>query len=295
MGMDADLQALLLRSQRNEITEFHIYSRLAKSIQNPNNRKVMEHLAADEQRHYQFLRRHTGKEVAPDHFRIWWFVFLARFFGLSFATRLLEKGEHGSQKNYEFVARFLPDAAAFIKDEQLHEEKIMAMIKEERLEYASAVVLGLNDALVELTGALTGLTFALQNGTVIAVIGLITGIAAACSMAASGYLSFKEESESNGNNGRNPVKSAVYTGVAYILTVLLLVLPYFVFSNVFVSLLVMLALSLLIVLSYTYYISVAKNLSFRRRFLEMAALSFSVVIISFLAGLLLKTVFNVSA
>ena len=50
------------------------------------------------------------------------------------------------------------------------------------------MVLGLNDALVELTGTLAGLTFALANARLVALAGIITGIAATLSMAASNYL-----------------------------------------------------------------------------------------------------------
>ena len=55
------------------------------------------------------------------------------------------------------------------------------------------MVLGLNDALVEFTGALAGYTFALQNTLLVAMTGLITGVAASLSMATSEYLSTKSE------------------------------------------------------------------------------------------------------
>ena len=50
---------------------------------------------------------------------------------------------------------------------------------------SALMVLGLNDALVELTGTIAGLTFVLTNTTLIAMAGIITGIAATLSMAAS--------------------------------------------------------------------------------------------------------------
>ena len=92
-------------------------------------------------------------------------------------------------------------------------------INEERLNYTGSIVLGLNDALVELTGTLAGLTFALQNTKLTALAGLITGIAASFSMAASEYLSQRSEGESE-----RASTSALYTGVAYICTVALLIL-----------------------------------------------------------------------
>ena len=88
--------------------------------------------------------------------------------------------------------------------------------------YLGSIVLGLNDALVELTGVLAGLTLALQNSRIIVVSGLIIGLAASLSMAASEYLSTKAEA-----NGRSPGVSAFYTGIAYLITVLFLIFPSF--------------------------------------------------------------------
>lgn len=69
-----------------------------------------------------------------------------------------------------------------------------------RLSYMSSVVLGLNDALVEFTGALAGFTLALNEPRLVALTGSITGVAAALSMAASEYLSTK--SDATGRNIR---------------------------------------------------------------------------------------------
>ena len=151
-----------------------------------------------------------------------------------------------------------------------------------------SIVLGLNDALVELTGALAGLTFALQNTRVIALAGLITGIAASFSMAASEYLSLKSEGQ-----GERALKASVYTGLAYIFTVIFLILPYLLISNYFICLAVTLAIALLIILFFNYYISIAKDYSFKKRFLEMALLSFGVAAVTFTIGFLIRGFFNI--
>src|SRR3989304_527579 len=94
-------------------------------------------------------------------------------------------GGEAEQGNYAAVAQEIAAAATYQEEENLHEEKLIDMLDEERLQYAGSVVLGLNDALVELTGALAGLTLALQNVKLIALSGLIPGIAASMSMAES--------------------------------------------------------------------------------------------------------------
>ena len=147
-------------------------------------------------------------------------------------------------------------------------------------------MLGLNDALVELTGALAGYTLALQNTRLIAVVGLITGIAAAMSMAASQYLAVKTE-----NHGHKPGRSALYTGTAYLVTVLLLIAPFFIFTNHFLCLGFTVAIALLIIAGFNYYIARANKLSFFARFLEMAGISLGVALVSFVIGYLIRNGF----
>ena len=154
-----------------------------------------------------------------------------------------------------------------------------------------SVVLGLNDALVEFTGALAGFTLALSDSKLIALTGSITGIAAALSMASSEYLSTKSE----GGDGKRPVKASIYTGIAYIFTVIALVAPFIFISNVLVALGVMLVSALLIIALFNYYYSVARSESFRKRFTEMAVLSFSVAALSFLIGYALKVFTGIEA
>ena len=216
----------------------------------------------------------------------WWYIFVSRLFGLSFGLKLMEKGEALISEAYGRLKDKFPEAGFMMADEQKHEKELLDILREERVEYAGSMVLGLNDALVELTGALTGLTFALQNGKIIAITGLITGIAASMSMAASSYLSSKEEVHQNEN--KNPIKSAFYTGIAYIITVGLLVLPYFAFKNLYLALGTMLTISILIIFGYTFYITTAKSLKFWRRFSEMAIISLTVAIISFGVGWFLR-------
>lgn len=273
----------VLGFQRTEITEYHIYSRLAKKVNSPENAQIMERIAKDELRHYNEWKKHSGQDIQPDWLKVWWYYLISRIFGYTFGIKLMEQGEEEAQKNYSEVASFIPDAERLQHEEDEHEERLIAMLSEERLEYAGSVVLGLNDALVELTGALAGLTLALQNTKLIALSGLITGIAAAMSMAASEYLSTRSE-----NTDKHPVRAAVYTGIAYIGTVFLLILPYLLFENYFFDLAWSLVTAVIIIAVFNYYISVAKGEPFRERFLEMAGLSFGVAVFSFIIGYFIR-------
>lgn len=273
-----------IRFQRNEYTESIVYDRLASIEKNTSNSKVLRLISAEEKAHYYTLKKYTNTDVKPNRWRIAKYYWLARILGITFAIKLMESNENSAHQNY---ARYTEceDLQRLSREEEIHEEKLIGLINEERLEYMGSVVLGLNDALVEFTGALAGFTLALSDHKLIALTGSITGIAAALSMASSEYLSTKSE----GDKSKHPAKAAIYTGIAYIITVVALVAPFILISNVLIALGVMLAMALIIIALFNYYYSVARGESFRKRFMEMAVLSFSVAGISFLIGYALKT------
>ena len=279
-----DLMKKVLQFQQDEVNSFAIYSRLADSLPDRANAAIMKRIAGEELKHATRWEGVTGKALKPSRFKVSFFFFLARFLGLTFAVKKLENGESEAQGGYAVVLKEFPDVKEIIDEENRHEDELIAMIDEERLRYAGSVVLGLNDALVELTGALAGFTFAFQNTRLIAMTGLITGISAAFSMASSEYLSQRSE----GDGSVSPTKSATYTGIAYILTVFFLVLPFFLTTNFILAMGATLAVVVLIILGFNYYLCTARDLPFRRHFLEMLVVSLSVTLISFGVGIVVK-------
>jgi VIT1/CCC1 family predicted Fe2+/Mn2+ transporter len=283
MELTPAVRSRILAFQRQEITEYHIYRNIARTVRDPQNRRVLEQIAEDERRHAGDWKRYTGVDSVPDRPAVWKYSLLSRILGFTFAVKLMESGEEQAQKNYAELRPAVPDIDSWIRDEDKHEHELMEMLDEERLQYVGSVVLGLNDALVELTGALAGYTLALQNTKLIALTGLITGIAAALSMAASEYLSTRAE-----KSAKHPVRAAVYTGIAYILTVALLIAPYLLIGNYFLDLAITLICAVLVIAAFNYYISVARGESFRARFFEMAGISLGVAGLSFLLGFLIR-------
>ncbi|MBU4225157.1 MAG: rubrerythrin family protein, partial [Chloroflexi bacterium] len=97
------------------------------------------------------------------------------------------------------------------------------------------------------------------------------------------YLSTRSE-----KTDKHPVLAAVYTGIAYIITVALLILPYLLLDNYILCLVISLTTGVIIIAVFNYYISVAKGESFKRRFIEMAGLSLSVALFSFIIGYFIR-------
>jgi VIT1/CCC1 family predicted Fe2+/Mn2+ transporter len=287
-ALSQEIKNNVLTYQENEITEHHIYRKLADAIDSPENRRVLNDIAEDELRHYHDWRAYTQQDVEPDRWRIWKYYLISRILGFTFGIKLMERGEKDAQENYAAVEHVIEEAASIAQEENEHEEALIAMLDEERLRYTGSIVLGLNDALVELTGALAGLTLALQNTELIALSGSITGIAAALSMGASEYLSTRAEETS-----KHPVQASIYTGGAYMMTVVLLILPYLLLDNYYVCLACALLGAVTIIGFFNYYVSVANDEPFRERFLEMTGISFGVALLSFLIGFIIRSALGV--
>ena len=286
--MREETLAIVRRMQDNEATDQRVYAALAKQASLQKNSEILEKMSHDEGLHCAVWGRYTGIEDKADMFRVWLFVVLGKIFGLVFVINLMEGGEDDSAENYRKLMEELPEARSIMEDETRHEAQLAAMIHEEKLSYISSMVLGLNDALVELTGALAGFTLALNDNRMVGMAGFITGVAATLSMAASEYLSKKADTSE-----KHPLKAAVYTGVAYMITVAFLLLPYIVFESPLVALGFCLFDAALIILGFTYFVSVVRKESFVRGFTEMITISFSVAGISFLIGWAARSWLNI--
>ena len=276
--------AIIKKMQQSELTESVIYQEIAKFAKGDENKQTLQRLAREEHAHYEIWKKYTGIEMKPEKLKVLKYKTIARILGFTFAIKLMEKGEGNAQAEYEQLATDVPESITIRKQEEEHEESLLGMLDEEVLQYVGSMVLGLNDALVELTGSLAGFTFAMQNTRLIALSGLIIGISATFSMASSEFLAARSE-------GRDDAfKSCTYTGIAYLITVILLILPYLIFSNeqFLLALICMLIIVVLIIAGFTYYTSVAQDQPFKSRFFEMAIISISVAVVSFFVGVLAK-------
>ena len=281
--------SIIKKMQQNELTESVIYEEIAKFAKGYENKETLRRLAREEKAHYEIWKTYTGIEMKPQKAKVFKYKMLARILGFTFAVKLMEKGEENAQEEYDLLAKEVEESIMIRQQEEEHEEALLEMLDEEILQYVGSMVLGLNDALVELTGSLAGFTLAMQNTRLIALSGLILGISATFSMASSEFLSAKSEGRSDA------LKSCTYTGIAYLVTVVLLILPYLILGNsqYMIALGLMLVIVILIIAGFTYYTSVAQDLPFKSRFLEMATISISVAVLSFVVGKIAKILLGV--
>jgi VIT1/CCC1 family predicted Fe2+/Mn2+ transporter len=284
-----EVMAQVLKSQRDEALGSAAYAYMAAHERDEANARTLSQMSADELTHEQVWAQVSGQEVRVPRGKLLAVKAMTRVLGFTFTLKRLENDEQLAQDGYRRLQAELPQAARMLDEERAHEERLEGMLDEERLHYVGSMVLGLNDALVELTGAIAGVTFSLANARLVALTGIITGIAATLSMAASNYLAEQAEGHDDA------LKSSVYTGAAYLVTVALLVTPYLLFPEDMyaAAFAVMLCIVVIVIAAFNYYLSVATDQPFGSRFVQMTAISLGVAAISFAIGLAAKALLGI--
>ena len=280
---------LLTSFQKDELTSALLYRKIAKRVKDKNNKNILLRISTEEQAHAHIWQQYTKKELKPNFSKVLFFQLVSFFLGYTFVIKILETHEYKGIQALQEIKENFPEVEYIISQEEAHETELINMLNEERLNYIGAMVLGLNDALVELTGCIAGLTFVLMNTKLIALAGIITGVAATLSMATSNYLAEK----ANGN--KKALVASFYTGIAYLITVIFLTLPYLVFSEhlFLTALIAMIGIVIFLIFIFSAYISIVKSEKIAPRFYEMAGISLSVALISFLIGLGAKMFFGI--
>lgn len=282
----------LIKFQRMEITERFLYLTVAKKARRKKeNRDMILGIAEEELKHYNIWKKYSRQDVAPNYFAVFFGSLFTFVVGYVFMLKWMEKRADAlfTEKNLALLAPVIPEVELVImQDEHRHESEILSLVDREALRFVGSIVLGLNDALVEMIGGLAGFTFAYQDAKLIATTGFITGVAASLSMAASEYLSLKSE-------GRpDAITASVFTGAAYIIVVLLLIAPYILMPHqIYLALSMVVCIVLLIILMFNYYMAVVQSTPLWPRFLEMAVISLGVAGISFIIGILAKILWHI--
>lgn len=287
---------------RDELLDHLAYGALARRQRDAANKSLLHGFADQERVHSEFWARLAGDRLADvkvPRARLFGLLLLSRLLGFAFAIRQLERGEEETVARYEKMlsAGVLDEGAAarlreILEEERSHERAVESRLSDERVAYLGSAVLGLNDALIELTGGLTGLVSSIGDPLVIGFSGLVVGLAASMSMAASNFLSVGFSGNAEGDRPR-PMKAALYTGVAYLIVVLVLVAPFFVAERR-IALAAMWTVAVAIIAGFSYYSSVVLEASFRRLFLQMLLLGLGIAVITFAIGRTISGIFGIS-
>ena len=292
-SVDAELYKVARVRMSHEYTDSALYERLSRTV-DPGSpfRDVLLQLSATENGHYEFWGKYVpGAKPRLNRLKLYWILFLRHVLGLTFASRYLDRHEASVVKEYQALAELIPpgDKTAFeamVADEREHENEFAQKIESSAIRYISFVVLGLADALVEITGIHAGSLGIYQQTRVAGLAGIVAGAAASLAMASAAYAQAKQ-----GFKGSAKL-SAVYTGVSYFVTAIILATPYFVFEGQLLALTTSMILAVVIVTLITYYSTVISAKPFLRDFLEITLIMFGVTAALYLFGYFIHVTTN---
>ncbi len=269
----------------DEITDHQVYQYLSNIEGNESIRRILEKLASDEKRHYEFWKKLLGRECKPRRIAGALYRYIYRVLGPVFALNLLERGEEERIEEYrEFLKKLEGEAErkeleAIIHDEVEHEHKLVESIEDVRVKYMGYIALGLADAIVEVTGVHAGFLGATASTLAAGVAGLVVGFSAALSMAGAAYLQAKHS-----RGEESPLFSALITGVSYIFTVALLAVPYFVYRDMVIAFTASLLVAILLTAFFTYYSTIVQKQRFLKELVTSVVLLLGTALGAYIFG-----------
>jgi vacuolar iron transporter family protein len=284
---------LAAQSAKDEYTDGRVYQMLSRHEKNQSFKKALEDLARGEQSHYEFWKAYTPEiAIKVNRLKIYFTLLLRLTLGLTFTMKFLERHEDALHERYRQMMRSIPPAdkarfEAMMEEEEHQETLLMGEIHEGRVKYMSFIVLGLADAVVEISGIHAG-SLGIYNKTELAgLAGVVAGMAASIAMASAAYAQAKQGFEGSAK------WSAIYTGVSYMITAVLLALPYFLTGSMIFALGVSLVVGVALVAAMTYYDTVISARKFKRQFGEIAGIILAASLALYLAGTLIRQLLGI--
>jgi VIT1/CCC1 family predicted Fe2+/Mn2+ transporter len=204
----------------------------------------------------------------------------------------LERHEGKLHQRYKKLAEYIPPAdmarfQAMMDSEEKQEDLLIGQIKENRVKYMSFIVLGLADAVVEISGIHAGSLGIYGRTELAGLAGIIAGLAASIAMASAAYAQAKQGFEGSAK------WSAIYTGVSYMITAVLLALPYFLTPNMAGALGTSLVIGVVLVAAMTFYDTVISGRRFMRQFAEISGIILAASLALFIIGTVVGQVLGI--
>ncbi|TMI19814.1 rubrerythrin family protein [Candidatus Bathyarchaeota archaeon] len=277
--LSLDLVKLAAKSARDEYTDGAVYQMLSRHEKNQSFKKALEDLARGEQSHYEFWKAYTPDTVVHvNQLKVYFTLLLRLTLGLTFTMKFLERHEDALHERYREMVKSIPPA---------DKARFEAMMEEEE-HHMSFIVLGLADAVVEISGIHAG-SLGIYNRTELAgIAGVVAGMAASIAMASAAYAQAKQGFEGSAK------WSAIYTGVSYMFTAIFLALPYFLTSSMLTALGISLIVGVALVAMMTYYDTVISARKFKRQFAEIAGIILAASLALYIAGILIRQFLGIS-
>lgn len=236
----------------DELFDLSLYETLRK-VATGKLRGMLDELIEVETKHFAFWQRFFGIEVTTldlgRRAKLWVLAGMCRLFGPWAVQLVLEAIEVYGVRKYLTVWETykggpLGDAVrGILEDEFRHEDQVVTGLGEPTIHPAQIrnILLGLNDGLVEILGAVSGFFGAFGDAVTVLVAASTVSVAGAISMGAGAYVASSSEDEVRktelgkkrflgegspaGETAGRPLGAALLVGLSYLAGALVPVLP----------------------------------------------------------------------
>ncbi|MCS7137441.1 MAG: VIT1/CCC1 family protein [Candidatus Caldarchaeum sp.] len=289
--MDADYREFI----DNEYKDHKVYSMLAQIEKNGDRKQLLQKLADIERSHSEFWWKYAPEHrprISGLYLRL--LAMIRVFFGVTFVVKMLENHEKKTMQKYLQMIQLLdqdnPERHSierFIKEESELETSLVSSIDEAIVRYIGFVMLGLADAIIEVTGVQAGFLGVTNSALVAGLAGLIVGTAASISMGAAAFLQARQTPK------EKAIVPGMLTGIIYFITVLFIASPYFLASDLTMAFGVSITISAVLVALFSFFVSIVQNRSFRKEFFINITLLASVILVTYTIGNMLGAYFGI--
>jgi len=187
MGMDeAKMIAEAMKFYNNEVNDAAIYNTLMKMEKDPTFREKLEHISKMESGHAGFwLSFLENRGFSPKKKKRAAFMGAVKLLKRIFGSTLIVQEEQSQLRK-------------IIMDELEHEKVFSTSKQLLKVENFRDFILGMNDGLVEILGAVAGLSAVyMHNPLLVAASGMIIGVAGALSMGIGAFISVRSQRQVN--------------------------------------------------------------------------------------------------
>ncbi|MGC8610669.1 MAG: VIT1/CCC1 transporter family protein [Thermoplasmata archaeon] len=305
-----------------ELNDSKIYEELAKNEKNKTFSEKLKNLSMMEKYHAEFYKnllkkRNAEIPVKSSNLIIKKAKIFRKIFGLNLTLKYFERSENRTVRDYYEIldSGYLENEEReimkkIIEDEAEHEDFFEQSSYEvkERTDRIKDSVYGISDGLVEVLASVSGLAPVIINHIFVAIGGFLVGISGTLSMSLGAYLSSKAEKNYNDSkirtkkiigksheeqNVANPIKSALYTGIFYIIGASIPILSYFFYSGI-TAIIVSFTLVIITEAILGSIIALLTNNSILKSAIENASMTFFAALATLILGTFIHNYFHIN-
>ncbi len=258
-----DILRKIARAQISEVTEYHIYKHLARSVKSPSNRSVLNKIADEELEHYRFWMNYND-EVEPRWWEVKLYILLSRIFGMVFSLKLMERAEAASQRNYQELSKFIPEVGKIIEQETGHEKTLLNMLNDLRIKSFGTWLISMNMILFAMAGILIALLYLLTSGVAIGKAAVLAAVVVSLADFSNTFLLkiFGKLNRELFMKSLRRLFSGIFTGI-------LVSLPFFILEPGYMPLIISVAIILFLSCSINLYYAVISDQPIFQRILRV--------------------------